>query len=31
VELQGIDQPLFLIVLKEEIRKEFVAIVSREK
>ena len=31
VELQGIDQPIFLIVLKEEIRKEFVAIVSRER
>lgn len=30
VELQGIDQPIFLIVLKEEMRKEFVAIVSRE-
>ncbi len=29
VELQGIDQPLFLIVLREEIRKEFVAVISR--
>lgn len=30
VELQGLDQPILLIVLKEEMRKEFVAIVSRE-
>lgn len=31
VELQGIDQPIFLIVLREEMWKEFVAIISREK
>ena len=31
VELQGIDQPIFLIVLREEMRREFVAIVLREK
>ena len=31
VELQGIDQPIFLIVLREEMRKEFVALLSREK
>lgn len=31
VELQGLDQPIFLIVLREEIRKEFVAVISREK
>lgn len=31
VELQGVDQPIFIIVLREEMRKEFVAIVSREK
>jgi len=31
VELQGIDQPLFIIVLREEMRKEFVALLSREK
>ena len=30
VELQGIDQPIFLIVLREEMRKEFVALLSRE-
>ena len=31
VELQGIDQPIFLIVLKEEMRKEFVALLSRDR
>jgi hypothetical protein len=31
VELQGIDQPIFLIVLREEMRKEFVALLLREK
>jgi len=31
VELQGIYQPIFIIVLREEMRKEFVALVSREK
>ncbi|HET9226081.1 MAG TPA: hypothetical protein VFR31_05410 [Thermoanaerobaculia bacterium] len=30
VELLGIDQPIFLIVLREEMRKEFVALLSRE-
>lgn len=29
VELDGIDQPLYLIVLKEQMRLEFVALVSR--
>jgi hypothetical protein len=31
VELQGVDQPIFIIVLREEMRKEFVALLSREK
>ncbi len=31
VELDGIDQPLHLIVLKEQMRMEFVGIVSRER
>lgn len=31
VELQGLDQPIFIIVLKEEMRKEFTALLSREK
>jgi hypothetical protein len=31
VELDGLDQPLHLIVLKEQMRLEFVAIVSRER
>jgi hypothetical protein len=29
VELQGVDQPILLFVLREEMRKEFVAVVSR--
>jgi hypothetical protein len=31
VELQGIDQPLYLFVLREEMHKEFVALLSRGK
>lgn len=31
VELDGLDQPLHLVVLKEQMRLEFVAIVSRER
>jgi hypothetical protein len=31
VELDGLDQPLHLLVLKEQMRMEFVAIVSRER
>jgi hypothetical protein len=31
VELDGIDQPIHLIVLKEQLRMEFVGIVSRER
>ncbi len=31
VELDGIDQPLHLLVLKEQMRMEFVAIVSRQR
>ena len=31
VELQGIDQPIFLIVLREEMWKEFVAVLERGK
>jgi hypothetical protein len=31
VELDGLDQPLYLIVLKEQMRMEFVALVSRAK
>ena len=31
VELQGLDQPIFIIVLREEMRREFVALLSREK
>ena len=31
VELDGLDQPLHLIVLKEQMRMEFVGIVSRER
>jgi hypothetical protein len=31
VELEGIDQPLYLIVRKEQMRMEFVALVSRAK
>lgn len=31
VELQGIDQPIFLIVLREEMHKEFVAVLERGK
>jgi hypothetical protein len=31
IELDGLDQPLHLIVLKEQMRMEFVGIVSRER
>ncbi|HWM90577.1 MAG TPA: hypothetical protein VN493_07405 [Thermoanaerobaculia bacterium] len=31
VELQGIDQPIALFVLREEMRREFVALLSRER
>lgn len=31
VELQGLDQPLYIFVLREEMHKEFVALVSRRK
>ncbi len=31
VELDGLDQPLHLLVLKEQMRMEFVALVSRER
>jgi len=31
VELDGLDQPLHLVVLKEQMRMEFVAILSRER
>ncbi len=31
VELEGLDQPLYLFVLREEMHKEFVALVSRRK
>jgi hypothetical protein len=31
VELQGLDQPLYLFVLREEMHKEFVALVSRRQ
>ena len=31
VELQGLDQPLYIFVLREEMHKEFVALLSRRK
>jgi hypothetical protein len=31
VELEGLDQPLYLFVLREEMHKEFVALLSRRK
>ena len=31
IELDGLDQPLHLVVLKEQMRMEFVAILSRER